>query len=304
MSRAAVAFAIGGAAAGCRIDPIDVNGLPCPCPDEWFCDPTTNTCTRELTGPDPDAAIDGGADGGIDLLSGLEWYFRFDQTSGQRIEDSAPQDRAGWAYTAAQVMWTQGVVGGGMHFNGTLYQSFIVYPSTSGPCGGYPPITGSLTASAWVKFDSFHEFVYSLGDVVAMYGSSGGNGGGWGIGASDGCGTTTASISISPPENGYRVNRCGTTPLAVDTWYHITGVYDAGARTMDVYLNGVLDNGPMTPGSPPIPSASQALTPDVCPYVAASANQNNLLHGTLDEFRLYSRALTAAEVAELYRISQ
>ena len=26
-------------------------------------------------------------------------------------------------------------------------------------------------------------------------------------------------------------------------WYHVAGVYDAEARTLDVYLNGELDNG-------------------------------------------------------------
>ena len=37
--------------------------------------------------------------------------------------------------------------------------------------------------------------------------------------------------------------RYGATPLVVDTWYHVTGVYDAEAQTLDVYLNGELDNG-------------------------------------------------------------
>ena len=31
--------------------------------------------------------------------------------------------------------------------------------------------------------------------------------------------------------------------MALDTWYYVTGVYDADAKTMDVYLNGELDNG-------------------------------------------------------------
>ena len=37
--------------------------------------------------------------------------------------------------------------------------------------------------------------------------------------------------------------RYGATPLALDTWYYVAGVYDAEAKTMDVYLNGELDNG-------------------------------------------------------------
>jgi hypothetical protein len=29
----------------------------------------------------------------------------------------------------------------------------------------------------------------------------------------------------------------------VSTWYYVAGVYDAKAKTMDLYLNGELDNG-------------------------------------------------------------
>ena len=37
--------------------------------------------------------------------------------------------------------------------------------------------------------------------------------------------------------------RYGATTLQANTWYYVTGVYNAATRTMDVYLNGVLDNG-------------------------------------------------------------
>ena len=38
--------------------------------------------------------------------------------------------------------------------------------------------------------------------------------------------------------------RYGATPLVIGAWYHVrAGVYDAEARTLDVYLNGVLDDG-------------------------------------------------------------
>ncbi len=39
--------------------------------------------------------------------------------------------------------------------------------------------------------------------------------------------------------------RYGSTELVRNTWYHVAGVYDADARTLDVYLNGRLDNGPL-----------------------------------------------------------
>ena len=39
-------------------------------------------------------------------------------------------------------------------------------------------------------------------------------------------------------------------------------------------------------------------------YLGAAQNQQKLLYGVVDEFRWYSRALDAGEVAELYRVSQ
>ena len=42
---------------------------------------------------------------------------------------------------------------------------------------------------------------------------------------------------------GTTMARYGTTPLALNTWYYVAGVYNAEAKTMDVYLNGKLDNG-------------------------------------------------------------
>ena len=36
--------------------------------------------------------------------------------------------------------------------------------------------------------------------------------------------------------------RYRATPLALDTSYYVTSVYDAKAKTMDVYLNGEFDN--------------------------------------------------------------
>ena len=43
--------------------------------------------------------------------------------------------------------------------------------------------------------------------------------------------------------SGGQMFRYGATTLQPNTWYYVTGVYDATAQTMDVYLNGQLDNG-------------------------------------------------------------
>lgn len=306
MTRALLVVAV---ASGCVIDSLDLTGKPCPCPDDWACDPVTTTCVRALSTDDaapadPDADPFACSEATGALTRGLVAYYRFDETSGQTVCDSSPTSQHGRAVNAQETMWTSGQVDGGLHFNGALYESFVLFPSLSGSCLEFSPLTASFTASAWVRFDSFHPAEFSLGDVVAMHGSAGGVDGGWGIGATDGCGLTTAAVSITPPGSVQRVNRCGATALEVDTWYHLAGVYDGSSLSLDIYLDGVKDSGDLTAGSPPMPSSIEAPPASQCPYLAASANQRNLLQGTLDEFRLYDRALTAAEITELYSISQ
>ena len=43
--------------------------------------------------------------------------------------------------------------------------------------------------------------------------------------------------------SGADMFRYGATTLQANTWYHVTGVYDAATSTLHVYLNGQLDDG-------------------------------------------------------------
>jgi hypothetical protein len=70
----------------------------------------------------------------------------------------------------------------------------------------------------------------------------------------------------------------------------VSGVYDAAAGTLDIYVNGILDDGVLR-GSVP---AAQFNSP-------ASVNIGRhgggfYFRGTIDEVRLYDRALTPAEI--------
>ncbi len=43
--------------------------------------------------------------------------------------------------------------------------------------------------------------------------------------------------------SGGTMFRYGATTLQANTWYHVTGVYDAATSQLHVYLNGQLDDG-------------------------------------------------------------
>jgi hypothetical protein len=295
------------ALAACRIADLDVTGKRCPCPTGWDCDPRTDTCAREVSSLDDggldDGAVDAGAgDGGADLVSGLVAWFELDASSGSVATDSSGHNRHGWVWNTTVSTWQPmgGVQNGALHFAGTVGQSLVVFPSSNGNCPTPYPIASSFTASAYVKFDTFGTWSgYSLSDAVLMQGTSGGLEGGWGLGATDACGNVPrAGITVTPDgSSASRATRCGTTQLSTDVWYHIAGVYDASAQTLDIYLDGVLDTGALAPSSVAIPA--QVATPPVCAYIGAPSNQSKNLRGFVDNARLYQRALTPSEIAAL-----
>jgi concanavalin A-like lectin/glucanase superfamily protein len=76
----------------------------------------------------------------------------------------------------------------------------------------------------------------------------------------------------------------------LNTWYHVAGVYNAANRTLDIFVNGVLDNGILT-GSVP---AVQSL-PNSNVYIGRRSN-GYYFAGVIDEVQIYNRALSASEI--------
>ena len=86
--------------------------------------------------------------------------------------------------------------------------------------------------------------------------------------------------------------RYGATAMQANQWYFVTGVYDAAARTLNVYLNGVLDNGTLL-GTVTATQQNSPLNVNIGRRPGLSGFAFN---GTIDEVRIYNRALTQAEI--------
>jgi len=95
-------------------------------------------------------------------------------------------------------------------------------------------LTSSVTISAWIKSTS------NPRDDAAIVSSY--NGVGFQLDTTIDRGPRTIGFKLGSP-CGLLMARYGKTPLALNTWYFVAGVYNAEAKTMDVYLNGELDNG-------------------------------------------------------------
>jgi hypothetical protein len=86
--------------------------------------------------------------------------------------------------------------------------------------------------------------------------------------------------------------RYGKTPLALNTWYYVAGVYNAKAKTIDVYLNGELDNGFLLG---PVMGIQKSSRENVYAGRRSDSDQFGFA-GEIDDARIYSRPLTKAEI--------
>jgi glucose/arabinose dehydrogenase len=207
--------------------------------------------------------------------TGLVAAYSFDEGTGPTIGDSSGNGLTG---TITGATWTTtGKYGKALSFNGST--DFV-------DLGNPVPlqITGSMTWSAWV---------YPTGtpaDDGQIIAKSSGQGGGWQFKTSPDTGPHTFGVGISSSATA-NVQRYSNTVRALDTWYYVTGVYNAGAQTLDIYVNGVLDNGVLRGG--PIPSSQVDSTQGV---TIGRRSGGFYFQGTIDELRIYNRALSAAEV--------
>ena len=92
--------------------------------------------------------------------------------------------------------------------------------------------------------------------------------------------------------SGGAMFRYGATTLQLNTWYHIAGVYNAANQTLDVYLNGVLDNGQLV-GT--VTSSQQNSTANVDIGRRAGATGFEFA-GRIDDVRIADHALTQAQI--------
>jgi hypothetical protein len=86
----------------------------------------------------------------------------------------------------------------------------------------------------------------------------------------------------------------GRNQPRVGTWNQVTGVYDAATQTTSVYVNGVPEDVEHVFG---IPAASGPL---VVGAGTGDYTPSDAFLGGIDQLRVYARALSPAEVWQLY----
>src|SRR5262249_39590247 len=95
-----------------------------------------------------------------------------------------------------------------------------------------------MTLNAWIKAGQFPS------DDAAVVSKRGSADNGFQVDTTVDQGTRTIGFKLTN-SSGQLMARYGATALQTNVWYHIAGVYDAVTQTLNVYLNGQLDNGPL-----------------------------------------------------------
>ncbi|MDQ2773163.1 MAG: PKD domain-containing protein [Bacteroidota bacterium] len=139
----------------------------------------------------------------------------------------------------------------------------------------------ALTLECWVKVNAFKTAFPYISSLVGMEAS--------GVTALLRLGD--ASLAASKVQFVLNVNGADTkvpsnTALVANTWYHLAATYDG--VEMKIYINGALDASQIASG----PLAANGIF-----ALGRNYDDSRILNGSLDEVRVFTRALTATEVA-------
>jgi concanavalin A-like lectin/glucanase superfamily protein/VanZ like protein len=204
----------------------------------------------------------------------LEAHWSFDEGDPRRVIDSS--DNALTATSVDPVSYATGIHGAALRL------------SEPNPSIGFADplslrLAGSMTVSAWIRPSMFPR------DDAAILSTH--NGLGFQLDTTIDRGPRTVALKLADAA-GHALERYGRTPLGANQWYHVAGVYDATARTLDVYLNGRIDNGCVLGevGARQRPSGQDG-------YIGRRADKTGYeFRGLIDEIRVYSRALSSSEI--------
>jgi hypothetical protein len=167
--------------------------------------------------------------------------------------------------------WTTGTNGNALQFNGSSYVdtgASLVDTQNS-----------NYTVAAWVRLDSLGGFATAV--------------------SQDGDPHSGYFLQYSGADNRFAFSFVGVRALAPEPptpgqWYHLTGVRDLRDGSLKLYVNGALAGEASACVSQP------ATGNTVIGRAKYNGGQVDFWRGAIDQVHVYDRALTDAEVTELY----
>ena len=152
--------------------------------------------------------------------------FGMNEGSGTTTADSSGSGITGSLQGAT---WTSsGKYGSALSFNGTSSYVDLGNPTVL-------QATGSMTWSAWIFATGNPP---DDGQIISRSTDTRG----WQLKTTPDTGRRTFGVAVSGT-GSTQTQRYSNTAVALNTWYYVAGVYNSSTRTLDIYVNGALDNG-------------------------------------------------------------
>lgn len=217
--------------------------------------------------------------------SGLVARWKFDESGGTTAADSAGGHNG--ALVNGPTFTSAGKLAGALTLNGS--NQYVSVPDVASL-----ELAGSWTVSAWVNLPSLPTSGNYFGLVTK--GQTLNNSTNYGLYVGNGWHCTGVAWVLNFNDNADTgsYHACSTSSISTGVWYHIVGVWDG--TTESLYVNGTLA-GTNVPGVLPASGSGVNLTIGVDDYGAGYAN------ATIDDVRIYNRALSVDEIYGLYRTS-
>jgi hypothetical protein len=210
-------------------------------------------------------------------VNGAVGYWTLDEASGTSAADSSGYGNVGTLVNGpAHVV---GKVANGLLFDG-VSSHVRMANSTS------LRVTNAFTIAAWVKLDSAGQWQSIVSKVV----SEGVNAYPFSdyslMAVASGAGFVTR-VTVTTAGNFNMLD--STSSVSYGAWHHVAGVYDGA--TLKVFIDGVQSGSASVSGT--VSGSGQPL------FIGRNGAGGDSLKGQLDEVRVFSRALTGAEILVL-----
>ncbi len=208
--------------------------------------------------------------------------YHFDEGSGTIAGDSSGYGNDGTVYGA---VWTKGISGNALEFDGSDYINVPDSSSLNNP--------SAVTVEAWVKLDSYMS-AQDMCSIVQKYAWSTPGRGGFSLGTANAAGGYSddglpAFIIVEDENYDLAVS---SAHLSLDTWYHLVGTYDETTNIIRIYVDGKEKDTTSFAGE--LYSAGVSLE------IGRDLPVSRWFDGTIDEIRIYNRALSPEEILEHY----
>ncbi len=204
-------------------------------------------------------------------------WWQLDETSGEDAADASPGKQHG--KLKGGPAWTKGHKGGALKFDGK--DDYVAITKAFYKRSGIP----AITVAAWIRtnspnnqviasFDRNEYWGLEVNSIFAKYGQAG-----WSV------------MTDAGP-----INLAGRTRVNDGQWHHIAGVFDNGRAT--IFVDGVAD-ATMTRGQA-FGSGNRRYgflgVGSKADKYDGTTDSGTYFAGDLDDVRIYSRALTTAEI--------